>query len=168
MTLGGLFFYICSDKYKQTPQGCCGKTAKAVSVNILLFGVFFKVGRSVHLKCSIWYRKFVMVLNKLERLFNVASFKWGWNSKQSSFTTNQWCHTWNPRGHHLQGSLTEHAKWISIGIRLISGHKLVPPSQFCRLFGTSVATESFEGSQQLILSGSVWHHIAVLLQQDAV
>lgn len=40
--------------------------------------------------------------------------------------------------------------------------------QLCRLFGSSVAAESFERPQQLVLSGSVRHHVAVLLQQDAV
>ncbi|KAG7242730.1 hypothetical protein INR49_020105 [Caranx melampygus] len=36
------------------------------------------------------------------------------------------------------------------------------------LFGSSVVAESFKQSQQLVLSGSVRHHVAVLLQQDAV
>lgn len=45
---------------------------------------------------------------------------------------------------------------------------LVSPSQLCRMFGPSVATESFERPQQLVLSGPVRRHVALLLQQDAV
>lgn len=36
------------------------------------------------------------------------------------------------------------------------------------LSGSSVAAESLERSQQFVLSGSVRHHVALLLQQDAV
>lgn len=39
---------------------------------------------------------------------------------------------------------------------------------FCWVFGSSVVAESFEGSQQFFLSGSVRHNVTLLLQQDTV
>lgn len=46
-----------------------------------------------------------------------------------------------------------------------------PPSsspELCWVFGSAAAAESLQRPQQLVLAGPVRHHVAVLLQQDAV
>ena len=46
--------------------------------------------------------------------------------------------------------------------------QFVSAPQLCRPFGSSVSAQCLQRSQQFVLSGSVRHHVAVLLQQDAV
>lgn len=37
---------------------------KAISVNVLIFGMCLKLGASIRLKCSVWYNKPVRFSNK--------------------------------------------------------------------------------------------------------
>lgn len=47
-------------------------------------------------------------------------------------------------------------------------HARISPPRLQRLTGYSVAAESLQRPQQLVLPGPVGNHVAVLLQQDAV
>ena len=122
----------------------------------------FKGGQASHLKCSVWFSKLVRLLNKQGVfLASWCGFRWGRNCPSMIIFLR-----WRCSGVHETLTWSLIMSWMRLYSR--THLQFVSAPQLCRPFGSSVSAQCLQRSQQFVLSGSVRHHVAVLLQQDAV